>query len=225
MKSKILITLVVISALVSKSFGQLNSNGQKSLEVLISPLGSEPVKINGIKGRYFTSSNTAIRSSVFLGGNTTNSVTQEQSDGLLELKSKNTSRDFSFVPGYEIHMAAGKKISPYYGVEGLISVSSSKSIDESQWLQEEKIQETINKSRNSTLGINLLTGVDCYISEGLFLGFEFGFGLTKELRGINSIEYINPEDSSLESSKTKGNTSNLAWGPNYNGAFRFGWKF
>lgn len=225
MKIKIILAAIILTSALTKSFGQLNTVGQKSLEVLISPLGSEPVKINGIKGRYFNSANSAIRGSIFLGGKTTNSITQEQADGLLELKSKNSSKDLSIVPGYEIHINAGKKISPYYGGEALFSISSTKDIAESQWSQEEQIQQTVTKSRQSTLGLNLLSGVDCYITEGLYLGFEFGFGISKELRGVNSTKYDNPEDSTLKDEKTKGNTTKTEWGPNYNGAFRLGWKF
>ncbi len=219
-------TLLFIIAFVALQniYAQLNVSGQKSLEMLLSPLGSEPIKINGVKGRYFLDSNTAIRATVFLGGSRDKSITQESGDNLLELHSNKVKSDWAIYPGYEYHFPSQKKISPYVGVEGQFSVSKSKDISEQQWASEQQIQTTISKTRNSTVGFNLVSGVDCYITEGLFVGFEFGFGTSKELKGMKSTKYDNPEASSLTDSKTKGSSTSMNWGPNYVGAIRIGWK-
>jgi hypothetical protein len=224
MKKRVFIVIMSILA-ISKGYSQLNSSGQKSLEMLLSPLGSEPIKINGIRGRYFISENSAIRTTVFLGGSRDNSITQESGDNLMELHSRKSKTDFSLTPGYEIHLPSKHKISPYYGIEAQFSISKSKDYSEQQWSSELKVQETILKSRNSTIGINLVSGVDCYLSEGLFLGFELGFGASKDLKGMKSTKYNNAESSSLTDSKSKGNSTSLNWGPNYVGAIRLGWKF
>ena len=42
-------------------------------------------------------------------------------------------------------------------------------------------------------------------------------------RGINLVKYKNPDDPTLVDTKTKGNSTNLNWGPNYQGTIRIGY--
>jgi hypothetical protein len=81
---------------------------------------------------------------------------------------------------------------------------------------------TKNTNRSSKTGLNFICGTDYYFSDKIYLGVEMGFGFLREGRGLNAVKYKNPQDPTMTDTKTKGNSTSLNWGPNYQGTIRLG---
>lgn len=224
MKTSSLFVTCVLALTFHFGAAQKQSSGDHSLELQVAPLGSEPVKISGIRFRHFKDDKTALRLTAFLGGSRLKTITQEAEGDDLELQSLSSNRSLTLRPGYEKHFSGNDKLSPYIGAEALLQVDWTKSSSESQWFTESQIATTVSSTRNSTLGLNAVAGMDYYFGEQLFFGLEMGFGFSKEMRGISKTSYDNPE-SSMENTDSKGNTTSFNWGPTYQGTFRLGWLF
>jgi hypothetical protein len=224
MKTSSLFVTCVLALTVHFGAAQKQSSGDHSLELQVAPLGSEPVKISGIRFRHFNDDKTALRLTAFLGGSRSKTITQEADGDLLELQSLSSDRSLTLRPGFEKHFDGNDKLSPYIGAEALLQVDWTKSSTESQWFTESQIATTVSSTRNSTLGLNAVAGMDYYFGEQVFFGLEMGFGFSKEMRGISKTDYDNPE-SSMENTDSKGNATSFNWGPTYQGTFRLGWLF
>jgi hypothetical protein len=224
MKTGSLLVTCVLALTFHFGAAQKQSSGDHSLELQVAPLGSEPVKISGIRFRHFNDDKTALRLTAFLGGSRSKTITQEADGSLLELQSLTSDRNLTLRPGFEKHFDGNDKLSPYIGAEALLQVDWTRNSTESQWLSESKIATTVSSTRNSTLGLNAVAGMDYYFGEQLFFGLEMGFGFSKEMGGISRTKYDNPEIS-LENSDSKGNSTSFNWGPTYQGTFRLGWLF
>jgi hypothetical protein len=197
---------------------QKQDNGNYTIEMELAPLGSEPLKINSIRLRKFTSDNTALRLSTFIGGKRTPSI---NSAGGVDLKSVSSNVDFSIRPGIEKHFDGTSKLSPYIGTELFLGLGSTNQSSESVW-GSDQIMTTKTKSRTSSAGLNVVCGADYYFSDKIYLGIEMGYGFLRDGKGSNSTKYTNPSDPSMTDLKTKGNSTNLNWGPNYQGTIRLG---
>ena len=197
---------------------QKQDNGNYTIEMELAPLGSEPLKINSIRLRKFTSDNTALRLSTFIGGKRTPSI---NSAGDVDLKSVSSNVDFSIRPGIEKHFDGTSKLSPYIGTELFLGLGSTNQSSESVW-GSNQIMTTKTKSRTSSAGLNVVCGADYYFSDKIYLGIEMGYGFLRDGKGSNSTKYTNPSDPSMTDLKTKGNSTNLNWGPNYQGTIRLG---
>jgi len=201
--------------------GQKQDPGNITLEMEFSPLGSEPLAINGIRARYFKSDDIALRMGLFVGGSNNPIVTEV---GDIELTSGSSSFDFTLRPGFEKHFDGTKSLSPYIGAEGLFGSSVNSSKSESLWLSDQNEVQTIRTSNSSPqFGLNILSGADIYIMDKFYLGIELGFGFLLDGAGKDRVKYKNPEDDSMENTITKGNSSQLNWGPNYQGTLRIGY--
>ena len=197
---------------------QKQDNGNYTIEMELAPLGSEPLKINSIRLRKFTSDNTALRLSTFIGGKRTPSI---NSAGDVDLKSVSSNVDFSIRPGIEKHFDGTSKLSPYIGTELFLGLGSTNQSSESVW-GSNQIMTTKTKSRTSSAGLNVVCGADYYFSDKIYIGIEMGYGFLRDGKGSNSTKYTNPSDPSMTDLKTKGNSTNLNWGPNYQGTIRLG---
>lgn len=220
-----IIFLLLVSVTPFIAFSQKAETGDKTLEVQFSPLGSEPVKISGLRARYFLGEKHAVRASVFMGGKTTKTTTEATA-----ANSKTTDKagtfDFSFRPGYEYHLKGTKRLSPYFGSEILIGLNNNKNVDETNWFSNsQEIQSKIDKKSSGVFGLNLIAGTDYYFAEKFYVGFEIGFGGSLKGKGKTKVKYRNPENTSLVTTKTKGKTSEISWGPTYQGTIRLGWCF
>jgi len=224
-KVSILFACLLVSAFQICS-AQKQSSGDKSLELQVAPLGSEPVKISGIRFRKFVDDKTALRLTTFIGGSRDKTITQEADGDIdaLELQSISSDRSLTLRPGFEKHFDGNDKLSPYIGAEALLQVDWTKQVDESQWFSESKITTTTSSTRKSTLGLNAVTGMDYYVGNQLFFGVEMGFGFSKQMRGVSSTEYENSEFPT-ENTEAEGSSTTFNWGPTYQGTFRLGWLF
>jgi hypothetical protein len=192
-----------------------------TLEMEFSPLGSEPLSINGIRARYFKSEDMAFRLGLFLGGSNNPTVTEV---GDVELSNGSSSFDFTIRPGFEKHFNGTNSLSPYIGAEGLFGSSISSSKSETIWFSDASEVQTMRTSNSSPqFGLNILSGADIYIIDKFYLGIELGFGFLLDGAGKSKVKYTNPEDASMENTVTKGNSSQLNWGPNYQGTLRIGY--
>lgn len=193
-----------------------------TLEMEFAPLGSEPLKINSIRGRYFINENQAIRLSVFAGGKRTVSEAMS-TDSSEQLKSYTGNFDFTIRPGFEHHFDLSSKMSPYLGGELLYSYMRDFSKNESM-NSNNSVMSSKNMGINSSFGLNLLSGVDYYFTEKIYAGVELGFGFLFEGKGKTKTKYENQDgNSGLQNTTTKGNSTNLNWGPNYQGTIRLGY--
>lgn len=202
---------------------QKQNEGAQTIEMEFSPLGSEPLKISALKYRYFLQDNLCIRSSLFMGGKR-NSVNSDTTGGVPMTKNKTGNFDFSIRPGIEKHFQGTNKLSPYMGVELFLGFTKTKNNNESLWSDNETIQTSLTKTNSATFGSNIFMGTDYYISEHLFLGAELGFGFLIEGKGKTKTSYDNYE-TPTQDSEVIGNTTQLNWGPNYQGTIRLGWIF
>ena len=169
---------------------QKQDEGNYTIEMELAPLGSEPLKINSIRLRKFTSDNTALRLSTFIGGKRTPSI---NSAGGVDLKSVSSNVDFSIRPGIEKHFDGTSKLSPYIGTELFLGLGSNNQSSESAWGSSE-IMTTKTKSRTSSAGLNIVCGADYYFSDKIYLGIEMGYGFLRDGKGSNSTKYTNPSD-------------------------------
>ena len=219
--------MIIVGALTlsTSMFAQKQVAGSQTVELEFAPLGSEPFKVNSLRYRYFKSENTAYRMSLFLGGKSTSTL-GDTIGGAAQTKDKNSNFDFALKPGIEKHFVGTDKLSPYYGAELFLGIKKTKNNDEENWTADNKqIGSTTTKTPKTSMGLNVLMGADYYISSNLYLGAELGFGFLKDGLGKTKTTYEHSEDTTLKDTDTKGNTSELKWGPNYQGTIRIGWIF
>ena len=222
---KKIMIIVSVLTLSSSMFAQKQVAGSQTIELEFAPLGSEPFKLNSLRYRHFLKENTAFRMGLFLGGKSTSTL-GDTIGGATQTKDNNSNFDFSLKPGIEKHFVGTDKLSPYYGAELFLGIKNTKNNNEENWSADKKqIGTTTTKTTKSSIGLNVVMGADYYISGNLYLGAELGFGFLKDGLGKTKTTYDHTEDSSLKNTDVKGATSELKWGPNYQGTIRIGWIF
>ena len=218
-KSTIILITILTTSLTS--YTQKQEQGDALVELEFSPLGASPLKITNLKARYFKSDDLALRIGLFLGGSSTPTYSEPYS---IELTSKTSNFNFNFRPGIEKHFEGTDKLSPYIGGEMSFAINRDVSSTQSHWaLDTLEIQTQKNTASKSTIGLNVFTGADIYLTDKIFLGVEIGFGFQYEGRGSTSVVWDNSENSLESDSNEIGNSSNLQWGPNYQGTIRLGY--
>jgi hypothetical protein len=227
---KVILSMAVALACVTSANAQKQAGGEKNLEVQFAPLSGSPVSISGIRLRIFNSESSAIRLGLFLGGSSSEVITQETDTEIdaLELIDVDKSFDFSIRPGYEMHFAGTDRLSPYVGAELLIGLSNSTTEVQSQYLDDndaDQVMTTITKTGTSTFGLNVVAGADFYFSDAIYLGAELGFGFASSNDKEVETTYENPADGFKDFTDTVGNEKSSSWGPNYQGTIRLGWLF
>jgi hypothetical protein len=220
------IVLIALLLVANSVLSQKQTAGAQTVELEFAPLGSEPLKINSLRYRYFKTENTAYRLSLFLGGKS-KATLGDTTGGVAQTKSRNSNFDFSIKPGIEKHFSGTAKLSPYYGGELFFGLKNTKDNAESNWTSDkQKIETKTTKTSKASFGLNVLMGTDFYATEHLYLGAEIGFGFLTEGLGKTKISYENAENTGASKpSETKGNTRETNWGPNYQGTIRLGWRF
>ncbi len=218
---KKLLLLLTISSLSLGAFAQKQSEGAQTIETEFSPLGANPIKISSLRYRYFINDNTALRSSIFIGGSRS-TTTSDDEPGVPQTKGKNGKLDFSFRPGIEKHFEGTDKLSPYFGGELFLGLNKTRNSQESIWSANNNIQTSITKTSQFSFGLNAILGTDYYFTDNFYLGVELGFGFLRESPEKTKITVDNPETPTPEI-ETVGNTTEFTWGPNYQGTIRLGW--
>lgn len=200
------------------------SSGETTLELQFKPFGENPIGLNGIRARKFTSDRTAMRLNVFLGIDSDSQITQNENSeaNAKELRNKNFVFTINARPGIEKHLKGTERLSPYFGWEADIAYRTSSIKNESQVRDEVKFTKRINETGFLRLGANAIAGIDYYVTKKLYLGTEFGFGLawTKLL----SIKVKSDIDGFEEPDPVKRGSS-FDLGPNVNAQIRLGYAF
>ncbi len=216
-------------ACVSGAFAQKQTGGEKNLEVQFAPLGGNPVSISGIRLRLFNSEASAIRIGLFIGGSSTETITQDADNDLDLLELTDLEKEFSFSirPGYEKHFAGTDRLSPYIGGELLIGITNTTSESMTQYDDDgdPASYTTITKGGSSTFGLNVVAGTDFYFADNIYLGAEIGFGFSRTKDKENETTFVDAPDGFDDSTSTVDNQTSSAWGPNYQGTIRLGCLF
>jgi hypothetical protein len=237
---------------IATADAQKQAGGEKNLQVLFAPLGGSPITLNGggISFRKFNSTGDAAwRLNFFFGMTSKEAVSSQPIDtgtfatgggrpiGNIESKSLT----IGLRPGYEKHFAGTEALSPYIGVELLFSMTSASTdsdfvvsngtvtpfVAPSSWVV--LTGTTKGKGASTTLGINLIAGVDYYIAKSLSLGAEFGFGYSRtsnpdiERSTIGNNATTGAFEIQTLAKEKQGSSSNI--GPNVTGQLKLGWLF
>lgn len=204
-KAVILFAAALLCLAGTQVQAQKQIGGDKNLEFQFSPLGGNPIGINGLRFRLFNSENSAIRVNFFLGSSTiTDVISQEgainaESPVSPMLQSYDRAFDFTIRPGYEIHFDGTDRLSPYVGAEIDFGVGST-STETEKWSLDNLTDLSVGKNvvwsetegnSYTRLGINLLAGFDYYFTDNLYLGAELGFGFSNTSFGDDTFEVSN----------------------------------
>lgn len=221
--------------------------GEKNVEVNFAPLGGSPIGLPavGLKFRSFSANNNAIRLGVFVGYDNERTITQEEDfDGNeqldLELAERMSSFTIAIQPGYEMHMTGTDRLSPYWGGYLNIGYTSNTDYEEMQTVvgdatdPELFLADMTEKTGELNLGLNLVTGVDYYFAEHIYIGAEVGFGFSmsndlKSTTTVNGTELNDDGDAYIEFTEEtetiEGNSNGFQIGPNVVAQIRAGWLF
>lgn len=220
MKRSIIILITFLTTSLT-SYTQKQEQNDVLVELEFAPLGASPLKITNLKARYFKSDDLSFRLGLFLGGSSSPVYSKPNS---IELISKTSNFNFNFRPGIEKHFEGTDKLSPYVGGEMSFAFNRDVSSTQSPWAMDTlQIKTQKNTDSKSTIGLNIFTGADIYLTDKIFLGVEIGFGFQYEGRGGSSVVWDNNETSLESDSNEVGNSANFQWGPNYQGTIRLGY--
>lgn len=222
MKNLKTLTLILSVTATSCLYAQNQESRSVTVELEFAPLGSEPLKINSLRGRYFLNESIAIRTSIFMGGNRNASISYN-SDSTVTYTNTNGKFDFALRPGVEKHFALSSKLSSYVGGEFYYGYNSTRTANQTP-NADNSVMTTRQIQASSSFGLNALSGTDFYFTEKFYLGVELGFGFIFKGRSVSKTKYKNPDPASnLVNTISKGNTTSLNWGPNYQGTIRIGY--
>jgi hypothetical protein len=247
---KLFVLALGASLFIGTAHAQKQAGGEKNLQVLFAPLGGNPISINGISFRKFNAAgNSAWRVNLFIGLNNKTEVVGQPVDtgtfatggAVPEADKKTTGMSFSIRPGYEKHMAGTDRLSPYWGIEALFSLTTAKvetdhvvtnatTADPTGSAYQVLTTTKKGDGASTTIGINLIAGFDYYIAKNLSLGAELGFGFsTTSMPDIEDQQVTTTSSTEIAAvvkdlpKQKQGDSMNL--GPNVVGQFKLGWLF
>ncbi len=249
--------LIIALAAFALSLFSVNANaqgfkptgGEKEVSVLFAPLGGSPISIGGLSFRKFNPTGTAAwRINLFIGVNNKTTVGSQPIDtgsyftggGKPEGDVKSSSMTIGIRPGYEWHFAGTDHLSPYWGVEGNLTLVSA-SIDSNYVTSNASSSTpagtawqtltgtTKGKGASTTIGINVVMGCDYYIAKNLSLGVEFGFGFSSTSNPDITYSYLGSNKTTgaaeIQNATTQKQGTSFQIGPNAVGQFKLGWSF
>lgn len=227
--------------------------GDKAFEVNFAPLGGNPIGISGIQFKSYSSETSAFRMNIFIGkSNNVTNISQQLlekkagGDSLFLLQDTKSSLEIGLRPGIEKHFAGTDRLSPYIGAE----------LDVAKKFTTEKVEtqnnytttadapgeiytlKTTGKDGFLRVGVNAVAGFDYFFAKKLYIGAEFGFGVsykkmskikTKDEDTKAATEFAISQGAKIDPFKEadpqvqKGSSFNI--GPNVNSAIRVGFLF
>ncbi|MBC8486940.1 MAG: hypothetical protein H8D45_13005 [Bacteroidetes bacterium] len=197
------------------------SAGNFTAEVEFRPLSASPINLTYFRGRYFTSSNFAVRTGINIYFKNQKEEPNEGKD-----ESKQSTFLFGIYPGIEKHFGDMRRLSPYIGGELAIAYKTSKDsyTDNTGTSQVETVYTGAwsNGSERGyfSIGLNFIIGTDFYLSKKLFMGIEMGFGLQSVTDSEVKIEQTGESDVTASEK-----ASVMELGVNFNPAIRLGYSF
>lgn len=185
MKKTLLLAAFAIAG--SLAYAQKPSAGNKTAEVNLNfQTGTAPVTYNlpaELRLRYFLADDAAVRIRFGLGSSTAkSSVTNGTNTADITNK---TGFALTLSPGYEKHFEGTSKLSPYAGAQLTIGLGGAASTEvtnasvASPTPGQIVVGDSYSDKAGSTfgLGLGLMMGADYYVTDGVFLGVEFGLNL------------------------------------------------
>ena len=224
MKKIILIFAIIIGTsvlLVAQDFKPVA--GQLAAEVNFTPLSTTPIGLNYLKARYNLGDGIVVRIGVDIRTHSEKSEPINEFDPDITDEQKMSYSQFGLYPGIEKHFGNLERLSPYVGAQiGFVTKSSKSSYtDNNADATTESKGAWLNGSNRgyTSIGLNLLAGVDFYFTRNLYLGTEIGFG-------FNSTTYKEVEvtmGSTTTTTDVKDSSSGIGF--TYNPAIRLGFWF
>ena len=132
--------------------------------------------ISDIKIRKFIASNTVARVRFIASQNNETTII---ANSTANMERSITEAAFAIAPGFEKHIGTYKKLSPYWGAEVLYGINTYEyNLTNSTNGQSFSNGGNFNTKTTGayTIGANLLVGADFYLTKGIFIGAEFGYG-------------------------------------------------
>ncbi|MFN4082847.1 MAG: outer membrane beta-barrel protein [Bacteroidia bacterium] len=172
------------------AYAQKPGAGDKTAEVSFTGAGLNSFNYNApeLRFRYFLADNMAVRARLSLGSTSSTDKETVNTGGTEVNVERKTGSGFNLgiSPGIEMHFAGTDKLSPYAGASLNIGLGGGATIEYTNatggapgaWTGVAKDNKaTTKKGSTFGLGITMLMGADYYITDGVFVGGEFGLGL------------------------------------------------
>lgn len=224
----------------STAFAQKPDAGAFTIETQINlQTGTAPINIftPNIRARYFISDGMALRLQfAYLSNKNTMTVTENADGTGGEGTITQSSSQFTFRPGIEKHFAGTNRLAPYIGAEINIQMGSAKeSLDQAStdgygfyYYDETTTAEVTGGwlsgpsswGAGTTFGLNLLAGLDFYVTENLYLGGELGWGFNS-YSGKDTELTVTVDGDTFNSTTPGAKSSGFGMAPT--GFIRLGW--
>jgi opacity protein-like surface antigen len=191
---KLVFALALVSLVSFGAQAQKQMGDEHNIELGFTPLGTGVIDGTVIKYRNFLEDNRAFRVSLMLDNNTDVYVTTQEGDLSAtdpvspQLHDTEKSSMFGLAVGYEMHWDGQDRLSPYWGVEAFF-MTGKNSYETESWgandidnvgQLEKNVTWTATESQGSnTFGLRVVTGVDFYFTDAMYMGVEAGLGFAK----------------------------------------------
>ena len=191
------------------------TTGEVTAEVQLNLTGNfDTVRLNQLRGRYFLSPTTALRASFTL-------------DSYSDTENDRTRKSTYVViaPGIEKHFAGTERLSPYVGAE--LQLSKHFASYESEFIEIDGAwnvggnnNEYMNGRNYFGVGLGLVAGADYYFAKHVYLGVEFGYGLTYQTYGDVEVRETNGRNYTIDKDQ-----NSFRLGSSVNSGLRLGFVF
>jgi outer membrane protein W len=179
---KVILSAAFIGISVA-SFAQKPAAGGKTAEVNFtgSGLNSFSYSTPQLRFRYFNTDKSAFR--LLLSAGSTSSTDKQTIDGTEVTKVVSTGFGFTLAPGYEKHFEGTSKLSPYVGGQLSLGLSGGGSTEFTNATGDDGEgfgagnKSLIKSGSTFSFGLSTYMGADYYITDGVFVGAEFGLNL------------------------------------------------
>lgn len=178
-----------------------------------------------IRFRYFVADNIAARLTLGINNysETFNYYATESDNSGASGTEVNKTGGWNVALGAEYHFAGTDRLSPYAGLDILVGGGSQTN----EWTNYDGFGYTADYTRSieaktSNFGVNLVAGADYYFAENFYLGMELGLGFgTETVKAGTDVTTIAGTPTTVTSNEEKYS----AFGNNFIGNFRLGWRF
>lgn len=185
---KKLILSSAFAALSMLAIAQKPTAGSKTAEVNFTGAGlmSFSYTTPELRFRHFASDNMAYRLRTSFGMTSSTNNILNAGVGVDVTKKTNSGFNLTIAPGIEKHFAGTAKLSPYYGAQLNLSYGTGGSVEYTNAVDDGTGSYTLIAKDNSSttktggtlgLGVGAFMGADYYITDGVYVGGEFGLGI------------------------------------------------
>lgn len=181
---KKLMLIVAFAGVASFAFAQKPVAGDKTAEVGLNlQTGTAPISytVPELRFRYFSTDEMAFRVRLNMGST---SNTDAYDFGTYKWEAKTGSGfGINLSPGVEMHMKGTGKLSPYMGAEANIMFNTGATAETTNG-SSSAFADAANGDKYSMtggsmfgFGVGIVMGADYYVTDGVYVGVEYGLGL------------------------------------------------